>query len=310
MLSKEVKNYLHRTYHCESTTELKLGHSKFDVIGFEPKSRTFYIVESKLGSSPTTIGHAFGQILAYQASITENGFELIREFMNRVHFTDAADAMYDIFGKQKAQVKFFVALTDDACRNYTLLKSLKETVPHVGIIRYSDRCETYIRDGRKKRDDSICESQAVTVPIEKKYGDRKEFFREVADELLSNRPNLKLWKDPETSHYVQFRFGSTHFHLEIHKEAKNSIRLAMDIEPPDKEITKKFFKFLKGKRLDWSSIPGVELEENRGSKWGAVSVRLEYQGLDHGLVMKAASVLEKLDGLLSPLVLEFEVSEA
>ena len=222
-----------------------------------------------------------------------------------------ADALNNIFRKQKVQVKFFVALTDDACRNYAVLKSLKQTVPHVGIIRYDDHCESYIRDGRKEKDKRICESQQITIPIERKYDNRKEFLHEVEQQFVEKHPSFKVLKLPGNDpRYLQFKFGSSHFHLEVGTTGK-AVRIAMDIEPQDKETTKKFFKFLRNKKIDLSSIEALEWEEKRGKtrRWGALCVRLEHQGLTYSAAMKSVSILEQLDSIVSPIIRQFEASE-
>ena|GEM_PF-5771852 len=60
-LSNRVSKFVSSKFGCDSITELKVGSCKFDVVGFNRAENCFYIVESKLGSKPTTIGHAFGQ---------------------------------------------------------------------------------------------------------------------------------------------------------------------------------------------------------------------------------------------------------
>jgi len=144
----------------------------FDVVGYSKLEKVFYIVECKKGSKATTIGHAFGQILAYKSLLGEKGYEFLEEFYNRliidrvrqIKFHDLEEAEE---GKN-LRVKFYVALGEEACRRYDLIRLMKDSLGFkVGVIRVRNdgKCRFYIRTDERSKDTEICASEIILVPI-------------------------------------------------------------------------------------------------------------------------------------------------
>jgi hypothetical protein len=149
----------------KSALEVKVGACIFDIVAYEGKNRIFKIIECKLGTHVTTIGHAFGQISVYTAVLSS--FE--RQFMDA--FTSKSPLRYERLmeatkDNTRLSVAFYVALTNGACRHLNVIRSLKHVLPNVGIIRVKDdgQCRSYLRD-RGKADSKIAKATPVAINI-------------------------------------------------------------------------------------------------------------------------------------------------
>jgi len=155
-----------------AVSEFQFERIFFDVVGYSKSERVFYIVECKRGSKATTIGHAFGQILAYKSLLGEKGYDFLEEFYNRliihrvkrIKFHDLEQAKEG----ENLRVKFYVALKEEACRRYDLIRLIKNSLGFkVGIIRVKNdgKCRFYIRTDEKAIDTEICASEIILVPV-------------------------------------------------------------------------------------------------------------------------------------------------
>jgi len=129
-----------------STRELKVAECILDVVAYDKTKRLFTLVECKLGTKPSSIGHAFGQIAAYSAILCEHGKAFLKAFTRRVPLNYERQ-MEATDGSRKFRVAFYVALTDNACKRIALIRSVKKLLPGVGIIRVKPdgKCRTYLR---------------------------------------------------------------------------------------------------------------------------------------------------------------------
>lgn len=146
-MAEAVARHLRR-----AAREIKVGDCIFDVVAYDKHRKVFSLVECKLGSKTATMGHAFGQIAAYYAIVAERGFDLVNALSKKLPLSfrrlmEATD------NGRRIQVRFYVALTDRACRRVTLIRSLKRLLPIVGIIRVKPdgKCREYLRlNGQKE----------------------------------------------------------------------------------------------------------------------------------------------------------------
>lgn len=138
---------------AKSAQQVKVGDCILDVVAYDKKQRVFRIVECKLGHCARTIGHAFGQISAYIAVLS--ALEREKDFIDA--FTRKMPLRYGRMmeatrNNTQLRVAFYVALTDGACQNIELIRSLKRLLPNVGIIRVkaNGKCRDYLRYNGKK----------------------------------------------------------------------------------------------------------------------------------------------------------------
>jgi hypothetical protein len=149
----------------KSAREVRVGNCIFDVVGYDKKERLFHIVECKLGDHATSIGHAFGQISAYYAVLSALGRDFLNAYTKKVplRYERLMEATHD---NRQLRVAFYVALTDDACKNVELIRSVKKLLPNVGIIRVKPdgRCRRYLKRNGKK-DPKLAVATPIVVEI-------------------------------------------------------------------------------------------------------------------------------------------------
>ncbi len=159
-MAKAVARRLRR-----SVRELRVGNCIFDVVGYDKQAKLFKLVECKLGSSPTSIGHAFGQIAAYYAVLTDRGRDFVDAFTRKVplRFNRQMEATDQA---RRIRVEFYVAFTDKACTQVELIRAVKKLLPNVGVIRVKrdGKCRDYLRD-RGRKDRKLAQARATVVEI-------------------------------------------------------------------------------------------------------------------------------------------------
>jgi len=203
-MAESVQNFLEHKHvdlaKCDIiVSELSLEGCKFDVVGYAKNEKTFYVVECKKGNRARDIGHAFGQILAYQSVISNKGQEFCDKFVDKALEQGLKFDPKDIrslFREKELPFRFFVALRDEACRSAPLLRLMKESLERVGIIsvRRDGTCKDYIPTERKKRDRSICRSEPINIPVIGEPGleaflekaNAEESVRNIIRELVQN----------------------------------------------------------------------------------------------------------------------------
>jgi hypothetical protein len=148
-----------------SAREVRVGSCIFDVVAYDKNEKLFSIIECKLGSHVTNIGHAFGQISAYYAVLSVLGRDFIDAFTKKVplryeRMMEATD------GNRRMRTAFYIALTDVACEEVDLIRSMKHLLPNVGIIRVKDdgRCRRHLKVNGK-RDLKLAEAVPTFVEI-------------------------------------------------------------------------------------------------------------------------------------------------
>jgi len=148
-----------------SAREVKVGDCIFDVVAYDKAERLFKLVECKLGSQATTIGHAFGQIAAYYAVQSARGRDFLDAFSKKVplRYERLMEATNE---NRHIRVAFYVALTDEACERVDLIRSVKRLLPMVGIIRVKPdgSCREYLRV-RGHKECKLAQALPVVVEI-------------------------------------------------------------------------------------------------------------------------------------------------
>jgi hypothetical protein len=157
---------------AKSAREVRVGNCIFDVVGYDKREKLFQIVECKMGDHVTSLGHAFGQIAAYYAVLAAMGRDFLNAYTRKVplRYDRLMEATHD---NRQMRVAFYVALTDEACKQVELIRSVKKLLPIVGIIRVKDDggCRTYLRcDGKK--DPKLAEAIPTVVEILREKPDR------------------------------------------------------------------------------------------------------------------------------------------
>jgi hypothetical protein len=116
--------------------EVRVGDCIFDVVAYNKKEKLFRLVECKKSSKASGIGHAFGQVAAYHATIAALGERFLDAYSKKIpspmrlrRWMEATD------NYRRIRIAFYVALTEKACKRVDLLRSIKKLLPDVGIIR-------------------------------------------------------------------------------------------------------------------------------------------------------------------------------
>lgn len=243
---------------------------QFDVVGYSNQKNEFHVVECKIGSKSTDVGHGFGQLLEYKAIIHQHGFDFLNEFNKR------AEGKVELqnLRARTVPIYLYVGLTQDACRNFKLIEFMKKDgLEYVGILRVNDQgqCRPYIRSGGSKNYD-ICEAQLKEVPIERSFESAKEFFAEIERNLRGQLPSyLRNFrteepeiKDNSMNGYKKFWFENTTkpFHYEVHLH-RDTIEVGLHMEA-DKTRNSALLTYLKKHKKSISDSLGRDV---RFEKW-------------------------------------------
>jgi len=115
------------------------------------KEKNYSGLECKKSSRASKIGHAFGQVAAYHATIATLGDRFLDAYSKKIpspmrlrRWMEATD------NYRRIRIAFYVALTEKACKRVDLLRSMKKLLPDVGIIRVKPDgyCRHYLRIGK------------------------------------------------------------------------------------------------------------------------------------------------------------------
>lgn len=145
-MAEAVARYLR-----SAAREVTVDGYRFDVVAYDKRERLFKLVECRRGSRSTSIGRAFGQLVAYYAVVSERGRDFVEAVSRKLPMS--FDRLWEATdGGRRIRVAFYVALTEDACKRIELLRSIKTLLPDVGIIRFkrNGRCGNNIWEGGKR----------------------------------------------------------------------------------------------------------------------------------------------------------------
>jgi hypothetical protein len=169
-MSRAVARSLGR-YACH---ELKVGDCIFDVVAYDKKEKLFRVVECKRSSKASRIGKTFGQLSAYRATIAARGREFLDAYSKKIPVTMRLERWMEATDYYRHfRVALYVALTERACKRFDLIRSLKELLPGVGVIRVKPNglCRHYLRKG-KLRDEGVAQARPVMVRILRRSASR------------------------------------------------------------------------------------------------------------------------------------------
>jgi len=308
-----------RLYKCRpAVREFQLQKCKFDVVGYNSNEKAFYLVECKAGRKATDIGHAFGQILAYKSVLSDKGYDFLKQFneKSRVRFEDIIEAVQE----KKLRVKFFVALRQNACKNFQLLRLMKQSLPDVGIIRVRDdgACRPYIRVEGNRKDYEICNSQLMSIPVRRIY-ERREFFdylsSKLRDELAgSGLENFRTYMQVggPFGNYEQFYYEKKALHFEVW--FRKMIEVGLHSEATKKSTNQKILNFFKSKMKEIQENLGENITINpawgrKREGWGKVYEEIPKTELNEELLEKVTARLAAYIRTLKPLIDDFHAAK-
>jgi hypothetical protein len=308
-----VKSFLKRSLGCHVATEnFRFGNVGFDVVGYSPSDSIVHVVECKPGSKPVDIGHAFGQLLAYKSVLAENGYEFLTKFANKVRMKaeDIATAVQE----EKLRVKFYVGLSDEACKNVTLIQAMKESLHSVGIMRVKQKggCRGYLWI-RREKDYDICQSEMVLVQVRRVYS-HKDFLRAVERRLKDSLAETK-YSDFETytlvdkpyGDFEQFWFGRNQFHFEVTLRKRKFIEVALHLEGKRADNLS-LYRHLKKSHMEIENVLGPSAKiARRGTRdWRHVHEHLPRTELTDEQVGVVAGRTAEYIKVLQPMVEQWE----
>lgn len=302
--------------------EFKFSNCKFDVVGYNNREKAFYVIECKFGSDPVSIGHAFGQTLAYRCLLEENGFEFKRKFVkellarsvNGINYSD----LEDLVNKPESNFRFYVALRERACMKYKLLKLIKRKLPEVGIIRVKENgtCRLYIRTEENQEDYELSKSKLVSISFKKRYRNRESFFQEMETKLRKklSKELQQFNTNRNIYNYKQFWYQSSSIHFEVwfRKRAKEiEIGLHLESTPEKNERLLQFLRARKDKLMERIG-KGIMIESWHGRKIkrGRAMERHDWDGsyrnLDENLMNKVVEKMKVYIETIKPIIDTFE----
>src|SRR6266852_9489716 len=111
----------------DTAREVRVGDCIFDVVAYNKKEKLFRLVECKRSRKASAIGHAFGQVASYSATIAAHGRDFVVAYskklavpMHQGRWMEATDYY------RRIRVAFSIALADKACERVDLLRSMKK----------------------------------------------------------------------------------------------------------------------------------------------------------------------------------------
>lgn len=299
--------------------EFKFRKGIYDVIGYNKRENAMYIVECKLGTDIISIGHAFGQIIAYKSMLTGRGYEFLMRFHTRYHEDVIKTKGYlriqledwmKIIKRKKMNFRFFVAVKEQARKVYREIISVKKDVNFkIGVLMVTKDGVCTPRFGKGNEIDSkLAENDNVVIPLIKKY--TKASFLETLEEkvketLRAKYPRLKSHRDP---YVVYFRlYPNTHYEVWV---TRTQIEIALHIEA-SRHRTEKVFSYLKQRERQVKSSLGthVKIEKwgegwttGKGNYYARVYERVPRKDFDEDFLTKVIARIKEYVDALQPLL--------
>jgi len=305
--------------------EFKFREGIYDVVGYNKQENTVYIVECKLGTNITSIGQAFGQILAYKSVLTGRGYEFLLRFYQkynedvikrRGYLKIQLEDWIRILERKKMNFKFFVAVKEQARRMYKEIISIKSNMNfRIGTLMVTKDgvCTPrfWIKDEIDKK---LAETDSIVISLVKKYG-MMSFLEAIEEKLNILLPDeyskFKTYK--ATTNVKQFKlFPSTHYEIWV---MKNKIEIALHVEAGRKK-TEKILSFLKSKEGEVKSSLGkhVKIEEwgkgwttGKGSYWARVYERVARKDLNEDFLNEISERIKEYIEILQPLLKQMKL---
>jgi hypothetical protein len=160
-----VERYLN-TKGWLTAREVPLGTTRFDLVGYNKKAKSFIVVECKRTRRETRIGQTFGQAEAYLQRIRRQGLEFIDAVSKKLPAMRFRRWMQATKRGKRFYLQFYVALPNEACLELEVIQGLKSSMPHLGVIRVkpSGHCRSYIyKSGKVYKD--LAAARPVRIPI-------------------------------------------------------------------------------------------------------------------------------------------------
>lgn len=81
-MAEAVARYLR-----SAAREVTVDGYRFDVVAYDKRERLFKLVECRRGSRSTSIGRAFGQLVAYYAVVSSRGFDFVNAVRKKMRLS-------------------------------------------------------------------------------------------------------------------------------------------------------------------------------------------------------------------------------
>jgi len=305
--------HLKRGLGCNVATQsFRFGNIGFDAVGYSSDDSIVHVVECKAGRKPVDIGHAFGQILAYRSVLSEKGYEFLTKFGDKVRMK--TEDIVTATREGTLRVKFYVGLSDEACKNISLIEAMKKILPSVGIIRVKKDggCRDYLLIKREK-EYGLCKSETISVPIRRVHN-HKQFLQAVERRLRDNLAgtpysDFKTYTlvDKPYGDYEQFWFGRKQFHFEVLLRKRKFIELGIHLEG-GRSDNLSIYRFFKKNRKAIEKSLGADAKIARWGKkhWRRVYEHLPRTDLTDEQVERVADKMAKHIKVLQPMVESWE----
>ena len=268
-IANRVRDLLRRKLCNDATCGFTLGDCEFDVLGYSRDKKTCYIVECKKGSDRTTIGQTFGQLMAYEELVSENGYELVNK-LAKTFKSFEAETIHQVMQEKKMTFQFYVAFLHDACKRRDLLDSIRRDLPFIGVI-----------DSTKN--EVVYESKPKQIPIYKKYRSHSDFLDGIKDKL-TYRLSDELKEGLEMELNPAFRFlkvwysewGTKRLHFEV--RPRKVIEIGLHFEWDEKKKNDDTCNYFMKRRKSITKKLGTEIKKGgfpKRREWRRIYIEIE-----------------------------------
>ncbi len=325
LLSGTMKLPTGKKLRCDiALREFNFKGGIYDVVGYNKQENTMYIVECKLGTNLTSIGQAFGQILAYKSILTERGYEFLSRFYKKYledviktkgYLKIQLEDWERIIDRKTMNFRFFVAVKEQARKLYREILAIKKDMGFkIGTLMVT-------KDGictprfwiKKDVDNMLVENDSIAISLIKKYTKKTEFLEAIEKKLrtlLSEKYSnftSKTWDGIK-----QFKlFPNTHYEVWM---TRKQVEIALHIEA-GKDKTEEIFSFLLSSKNQIKSSLGkhVKIEKwgkgwttGKGSFWARVYERILRKDLDENFLNEVSQRMKEYIENLQPLLEEYD----
>ena len=300
--------------------EFKFRDNKYDVIGYNKEENTVYIVECKLGANITSIGHAFGQILAYKSVLMERGYEFLTRFYEKYHEDVIRNKGYlkikledwiRMINKKKMNFRFFIVVKEQARKLHKEILLIKNSVNFkVGVLMVTKDgiCTPHIL-WKKEIDDKIIKSDSIEISLIKKY--TKDSFLDAIEEKLRTKlsPKYLDFKTKKDSNLLQFKlYPNTHYEI-LMKRKKIEIGLHIEAGKRTTEriyspllVKEKEIKHALGKDVIFDGKWGKGWTTGKGTCWARVYEGVPNKALDEEFVDEISMRIKDYITVIQPIL--------
>ena len=274
VLVQPLKKFLKKRGRNNPITEFRITGGWIDVINYNKNDRVFDIVECKIARNPVQIGKAFGQVLAYQAMIQDNGRRFFKGVLERARDWLTFEEKAKIFTEKKAKIRLYTCFAEESIKNYRRLLDIvrDKTKKQVGVVLV-----------QKAKIKLAQEADVLVLCIQARYS-KREFYQELQKDIRDQIDKIKVSRDGRYPKVARFHFVNPDIHFEVWIRRKGKdhtpIEVGLHLECSRTGRSKYIFdELLKRRKRIKNKLPNAKFEPwGRKVEWYRVYERRSYTG--------------------------------